>query len=129
MRSIYCVPGWKITLTFLNATVTGLISRTFHRRDVIGDSDFHGAAYVVQEIAKAYLVDDINFIKPGIGEATRVLLRRIPWKVLINPKYKDVDELKHIIQLAYEKGVSVEASSVDLGNYKACGIIKNLSDT
>lgn len=151
----------------LNSTVTGLISRTFLRRDIIGDSDFHGASYlgeladgdltdeyltsierefnfeisdktqqkgasgveVVKQIAKVYSVDDINFIKPGIGETTRVLLRRIPWKVLINHKYRDAGELKHIIQLANEKGVPVEISLADLGSYKVCGIIKNLADT
>ena len=29
----------------LNATVSGLISRTFYREDIIGTEDFHGAAY------------------------------------------------------------------------------------
>lgn len=150
----------------LNATVTGLISRTFYRSDIIGKKDFHGAAFleefakddltgehlaaierefdyrvrdkvcvrglsgkdVVQEIAAAYAVNDINFIKPGIGETTRVLLRRIPWKILINQKHSSTSELQHIIQLARDKGVPVELSSVDLGNYKVCGLIKNLVD-
>ena len=152
----------------LNATVTGLISRTFLRTDIIGKDDFHGAAYyeelkdedlseeflkcietkfeysgstkvqepsrinvgldIVKDIAAKYKVSDINFIKPGIGEATRVLLRRVPWKILINPKYKDSDELEHIYQLAAEKGVSCDISKVELGNYKVCGIIKKISD-
>ena len=150
----------------LNATVTGLISRTFHRKDIIGEDDFHGAAFfenlenddltnlylktierefdyatvaiplkrglsgvdVVKQIARAYSIEDINFIKPGIGEATRVLLRRVPWKVLINPHYENASELSHIKQLALEKGVDIELSKVDLGNYKVCGIIKNLAD-
>lgn len=151
----------------LNATVTGLVSRTFLRSDIIGDKDFHGAAFlgeladsdlteeyltaierefdydmtdqawnkgvpgteVVHKIAAAYAVDDINFIKPGIGETTRVLLRRIPWKVLINQKHSNKYELCHIVQLAKDKGVPIESSSVDLGNYKVCGIIRNLADT
>lgn len=150
----------------LNATVTGLISRTFHRNDIIGDHDFHGAAFlselkdddftniyldtiehhfnysseagllsrgvsgvdVVKKIAEAYGIENINFIKPGIGETTRVLLRRIPWKVLINSQYAGATELNHIKQLALEKNVTVELSSVELGNYKVCGIIKNLAD-
>ena len=196
----------------LNATVTGLISRTFLRKDIIGEDDFHGAAYygelegkdlseaflrsiekyftyreageeaqnadavagpeknfayqgtggepqkkdgaacpesvsvfresgeetqkdknmacseIIRGIAAEYRVEDINFIKPGIGEATRVLLRRIPWKVLVNPRYKDADELAHIYQLASEKGVPCEISNAELGNYKVCGIIKRLSD-
>ena len=32
----------------LNAVVTGLISRTFLRNDIIGKEDFHGAAYYAQ---------------------------------------------------------------------------------
>lgn len=47
---------------------------------------------------------------------------------LLNPKHNGTDELQHIIQLAHDKGVPVELSSVDLGNYKVCGIIKNLAD-
>ncbi len=152
----------------LNATVTGLISRTFLREDIIGPEDFHGAAYygelegedlseaflqaiaahfdfspdadadplpvcrpgteVVEDIRQHYGVDDINFIKPGIGEATRVLLRRIPWKILVHPDDVHARELQHIYQLAGEKGVPWEVSAVDLGNYKACGIIRRLSD-
>lgn len=150
----------------LNATVTGLISRTFLRKDIIGYSDYHGAAYldnlladdltneyldsiekefcyttvpftlsrgtsgmsVVRQISEVYSVNDINFIKPGIGETTRALLRRIPWKVLVNPAFVDAQELNHIKQLAHEKNVAVEMSLVDLGNYKVCGIIKTLSD-
>lgn len=151
----------------LNATVTGLISRTFLREDIIGIDDFHGAAFysdlldedmsieflnaiesnfeydymgdndiissisgieTVNRIAEYYRVKDINFIKPGIGETTRVLLRRVPWKIIINEKYVDSVELNHIYQLADEKNVSVDISCVPLGNYKACGIIKNLSD-
>lgn len=150
----------------LNATVTGLISRTFLRSDIIGKEDFHGAAFlealrdndltegfltaierefdyttaaymeskglsgmdVVRAIAEAYAIDDINLIKPGIGETTRVLLRRIPWKVLIHPSYSEAQELQHILQLAHEKGVPTELSSVDLGRYKVCGLIKSVAD-
>ncbi len=152
----------------LNATVTGLISRTFLRSDIIGPEDFHGAAYygewkeedlsedflssiekyfdygssadecmqapdgsgpkIVRQIAETYGVDDINFIKPGIGEATRVLLRRIPWKLIVNEKYAGADELRHIYQLAAEKHVACEISRTELGSYKVCGIIKKLSD-
>ncbi len=152
----------------LNATVTGLISRTFLREDIIGEKDFHGAAYygnlkeedlseaflsaieekfqyegcekiikkdvqkkgsdIAREIAEEYGVSDINFVKPGIGETTRVLLRRIPWKILVNKKFAGADELKHIYQLAGEKEVPLEISRIDLGNYKVCGLIRKLSD-
>ena len=45
----------------------------------------------------------INFIKPGIGETTRVLLRRIPWKILINEKNKNDFQLEGIKRLAKER--------------------------
>lgn len=150
----------------LNAIVTGLISRTFLRNDIITADDFHGAVYyedlekfdlsngfldlieskfnynfeneeykntfngitVVKKIAKEYKISNINFIKPGIGETTRVLLRRIPWKVLINKEYEGADDLKHIVKLAEEKKVPIEVYPYDMGNYKTCGLIKNLSD-
>lgn len=73
-----------------------------------------------------YHVKDINLIKPGIGETTRVLLRRVPWKVIINIRYKDNKELECIYQLAKEKNVEIEY--MKLNNYKCCGLIKQLAD-
>ncbi len=80
----------------------------------------------VEDIAAKYGVKDINLIKPGIGEATRVLLRRLPWKVLVH-SLDDEEHLGHLYQLAREKGVDI--SEYPLRNYRACGIIKSLADT
>lgn len=77
-------------------------------------------------MAKEYQVEDINLIKPGIGEATRVLLRRVPWMILVNERYKDSRELKHLVRLAQEKHVPIEA--YPLRHYKCCGIIKKIGD-
>lgn len=148
----------------LNSTVSGLVSRTFLRDDIIGKDDFHGAVYYgelkdadlsyefinaiekqfeinsyiednaveglgideVKDLAKVFDIDDINLIKPGIGETTRVLLRRVPWKVLINENFKDDPTLSHIIRLANEKNVPIEY--YPLVHYKACGIIKKIAD-
>lgn len=148
----------------LNSTVSGLVSRTFLRSDIIGKDDFHGAVYYgelvdsdlsydfihaiekeflmdnqddgavmegqgideVREIGKVFGIDDINLIKPGIGEATRVLLRRVPWKILIDPRYKGDPQLGHLVRLAEEKNVPVEY--YPLTHYKCCGIIKKIAD-
>ena len=80
----------------------------------------------VKALAEEYGIDDINLIKPGIGETTRVLLRRVPWKVLIDSKYKESQELAHIIRLAEEKNVPVEYRSLE--HYRTCGIIKKMAD-
>ena len=173
-----------IASSLLNSTVSGLLSRTFLRADIIGPSDYHGAAYYrelkgrdltgtflgsvekywenvqpvefgneipsepdsyenetglkaeptahksaleeVREICEAFGISDVNLVKPSIGEATRVLLRRLPWKVLVH-SMEDEEHLGHLYQLAAEKGVPCEV--YPLVNYRACGIIKSLADT
>lgn len=72
-------------------------------------------------------IDNINLVKPGIGETTRVLLRRVPWKILVKDK-NDVEKLGHIFRLAKEKGVEVEEDR-SLERYNCIGIIKNMADT
>ncbi len=154
----------------LNSTVSGLVSRTVLRDDLIGKDDFHGAKYYkelkefdlsneyidiiskefkkmqvaidesikgwnkdeitkvgktdVENIKNDYKIEDTNFIKPGIGETTRVLLRRVPYKILV----KDIEdrELEHIFILAKEKNVQIE--EYPLLAYKCAGIIKNMRD-
>lgn len=142
-----------IASSFLNSTVCGLMSRTILHPSM-NNNQFHGVVYFdnlksedktyefiekiesrfqffsasgmneVQKIAADFGIKDINFVKPGIGETTRVLLRRVPDMVLIAenalPKY-----VSHIIQLAEEKQVPV--IRYPLKQYQACGIIKTLS--
>ncbi|MCY6484943.1 cysteine protease StiP family protein [Clostridium aestuarii] len=148
----------------LNSTVSGLVSRTVLRDDIIGKDDFHGAKYYrkwidkdvsrffidtitkcfketdiedelnkldmkiynkgikeVNEIKDKYKIKNINLVKPGVGETTRVLLRRIPWKILVN----DINNpnLKHILILAENKKVPVE--EYKNMTYSCCGLIKS----
>ena len=76
----------------------------------------------IHQLMIQYNIKDINHIKPGIGESTRVLLRRIPFLIIvkdINSKY-----LYHIIQLAKEKNIKV-IENKDLP-YMCLSIIKNV---
>ena len=68
----------------------------------------------VRKIAGEYGIDNINLIKPGIGETTRVLLRRVPWKILVNEKYKEDASLEHILRLAEEKSAGGVVSTGEL---------------
>lgn len=76
----------------------------------------------ISEYMKKYDVRNINYIKPGIGETTRVLLRRVPDKILVRDLSSS--EVKHILVLASEKNVVVE--EVKNMPYKAVGIISVL---
>lgn len=148
----------------LNSTVSGLISRTFLRSDIIGETDFHGAVFYgelkeqdlsydfieaierefgkqipteekpvegqgieeVRSLAEVFGIRDINLIKPGIGEATRVLLRRVPDRLLLRQDCRGDASLTHLLRLAGEKQVPVEY--YPLRRYKACGLIRDLAD-
>jgi len=155
-----------IASSCLNSTVSGLLSRTFLRSDIIGENDFHGAVFYkeladkdltyhfinrveqefsfedydltdkaadtaentmeeVRHICRDFDIADINLVKPSIGEATRVLLRRMPWKMLVH-SLDDSEHLGHLYQLAEEKGC--ELVEYPLRHYRACGLIKTMAD-
>ncbi|MGJ7418281.1 phosphoribosyltransferase [Streptomyces cinereoruber] len=151
----------------LNSTVSGLISRTVLRPDLVGPDDFHGAKFyrelagsdvsgafldavaarfdevvatvdtdvkelltadraptwegwaAVERISEEYGIHDVNLVKPGVGETTRVLLRRVPWKILAK-RGADAD-LAHVRLLAEQRGVPVE--EVDDLPYSCVGLI------
>ncbi|WP_186343437.1 phosphoribosyltransferase [Streptomyces sp. CFMR 7] len=151
----------------LNSTVSGLISRTVLRADLVGPDDFHGAKFyrelaesdvsgdflaavaarfdevadevdaatkellaadraptwegwaAVERISEEYGIHDVNLVKPGVGETTRVLLRRVPWKILA--RRGAGADLQHIRLLAEQRGVPVE--EVDDLPYSCVGLI------
>lgn len=100
-----------------------LDSISFSTSELKGNSGME----IVNNICDNFGVSDYKKVKPGIGETTRVLLRRLPWKVLVNSNIKNKNnrDIEHILLLCKEKNVSIEY--YDLGNYKVCGIIKELS--
>ncbi|OQA14950.1 MAG: Cysteine protease StiP precursor [bacterium ADurb.Bin363] len=74
----------------------------------------------VKSIQKDFNISNINLIKPGVGEATRVLLRRLPWLILVDRINNPV--LKPVLLLAEEKGTEVQVYSKM--SYSCCGLIK-----
>lgn len=78
----------------------------------------------IKEIVKVQGLPSAKHCKPSIGEATRVLLRREPWKILISDKAENLEDVKLLCALAKEKGIPIE--SYPLKNYKAVGLIKVL---
>ena len=147
----------------LNSTVSGLVSRTVLREDLIGPGMFHGAKYyaelagadvsalfvdtvaaafpatapaddvpaarrrptwagwaAVEAIAAEHGITDVNLVKPGVGETTRVLLRRVPWQVLVRPDR--AEDLRHVVALAQARGVPlVEVPDLP---YSCVGLIR-----
>ena len=60
----------------------------------------------VERIGARLGIADVNLIKPGVGETTRVLLRRVPEVVLARPDR--AADLAHVELLAKQRGVAVE---------------------
>lgn len=175
----YCVKTFGTREDFLipsaclNSTVSGLVSRTVFRTDLIGNNEFHGARFynelLEQEVSNLFVdtisaefktlelsrsgtdasdnqvnveevkvtwqglkaltriketfgITNINLIKPGIGETTRVLLRRLPERILVD--HLKNPNLKHILLLAKDKGVPVE--EYPNLTYSCCGLVKQL---
>ena len=73
----------------------------------------------VEALSEREGIGDVNLVKPGVGETTRVLLRRVPWKVLV----RDLRDpgLAHLRLLAAQRGVRV-VEDPDLV-YRAVGLI------
>jgi Protein of unknown function (DUF2983). len=83
------------------------------------DPDWSGRA-AIECIAAAYDIGDANLVKPGVGETTRMLLRRVPWRVLVRAGAPAAD-LAHVLLLAQRRGVPVE--EVDGLPYSCVGLI------
>lgn len=83
------------------------------------------ARQVVESLAARFDITNLNRLKPGIAEATRAVLRRVPDHVLVRDRSdSDVQLLMHLTEGA---GVSVEEVGAALGPYRAVTIIRSVS--
>lgn len=80
---------------------------------------------VVIDIMTQHGVTDVNRVKPGIAEATRAILRRVPDAVHIRD-IDDVDTL-HVVHLAKEAGVPINTLPSDCP-YRAVTVIRTLGE-
>ncbi|KNC15318.1 hypothetical protein AC790_02965 [Pantoea sp. RIT-PI-b] len=79
---------------------------------------------VIAMLAERYQVNSINRIKPGIAEATRAVLRRVPDQVLV--RSVDDPDVALLVYLAQQKGLTITEAGADLGQYRAVTIIKKV---
>ncbi|GAB2953388.1 hypothetical protein GCM10011328_33030 [Hafnia psychrotolerans] len=77
---------------------------------------------VINRLAERFNVGSINHIKPGIAEATRAVMRRVPDHVLVTSK-QDAD-VALLVHLAESLGIPVEEVGSDIGVYRAVTLIK-----
>lgn len=80
---------------------------------------------VVSRLSERFGVTNLNRIKPGIAEATRAVLRRVPDQVLVRDR-NDAD-VQLLIHLTDRAGIQVQEAGEDLGPYRAVTIIREVS--
>lgn len=74
---------------------------------------------LVESLMAEFAVTNVNRIKPGIAEATRAVLRRLPEAVFVRDRGDA--EVAHLLHLAAQSRVPVEQR--ELGNYRAVTLI------
>ncbi len=79
------------------------------------------SAFVAAMLARTGATDR-NRIKPGIGEATRALLRRVPDRLFVRDRAGQ--DVRHLMTLATDRGIAVEVDP-ELP-YRACAVIKTM---
>jgi hypothetical protein len=66
----------------------------------------------VVKVAGELGIENLSLIKPGIGETTRVLLRRVPERILVDESLSDPEgRLAHIFLLAADRNVPIHSWS------------------
>jgi hypothetical protein len=95
-----------VSNAFLDAVTAHFPQVTDTSPPVDREPDYAGLA-CVERITAQYGIGDVNLVKPGVGETTRVLLRRVPWKVLVRGGAPAAD-LAHVRLLAAQRDVPVE---------------------
>jgi hypothetical protein len=78
---------------------------------------------LLQYLAEHYAVSHSNYIKPGIGEATRVLLRREAKQLLL--REANADATRHLCWLAESKAIPITV--LPELPYQAVALIKELA--
>jgi hypothetical protein len=158
---------YLIPSCILNATVSGLVSRSVYDPATAGASDFHGCVYyqdfaaqdlsgffvdeilasvarqvglaitpahyqagqaaisekLLADLATGYNVSQPHYIKPGIGEATRVLLRREARLLLLQDEA--CEATLHLRWLAQSRAIPITVCP-DLP-YRAVALIKEMT--
>jgi hypothetical protein len=165
-----CSEDYLIPSCILNATVSGLVSRSVYDPQTAAATDFHGCVYyrqfeqhdlsryfidtmlacvehawqeyacgfgtgshdrlqlqgisqmLLHWITERYGIKQHNYIKPGIGESTRVLLRREARLLLLQDL--DCEATRHLCWLAESRSIPIEIYT-DLP-YRAVALIKEM---
>lgn len=84
----------------------------------------HTAVAAVERISTQFTVSNPNRVKPGIAEATRAVMRRVPEHVLV--RRRDDQDVQLLLLLAQQANIAVQEVGDELGPYRAVTVIRSV---
>ena len=84
----------------------------------------HSAVAAVERISTRFGVTNPNRVKPGIAEATRAVMRRVPDHVLV--RSRDDQDVQLLMHLTRQANIDVEEAGDELGPYRAVTVIRSV---
>lgn len=79
----------------------------------------------IQRLVETYQISNLNRLKPGIAEATRAVMRRVPEHILV--QRLDDPNIRLLRHLAESREIPLQAVGETLAPYRAITIIKKTS--
>jgi hypothetical protein len=76
----------------------------------------------ITRLVDTYDISNLNRLKPGIAEATRAVMRRVPEHILV--QRLDDPNIRLLRHLADSRGIPLQAMGTELAPYRAITIIK-----
>lgn len=104
-------------------SANSITDETMSRIDATHTDIATQARTVITRIGKEFNINNINRIKPGIAEATRAVLRRVPERIIVSSK--DEEDLAALVHLAQQLGVYIDERGESIAPYRAITIIAN----
>ena len=84
----------------------------------------HSAVAAVERISTRFAVTNPNRVKPGIAEATRAVMRRVPDHVLV--RNLDDQDVQLLLHLTRQANIEVQEVGDELGPYRAVTVIRSV---
>ena len=128
-KSLRHVDQTRIFVDTVSALWTDDMLAEAQRHPAVADPSLYATLHrqsgeLVARLMRRFAINAANRIKPGIAEATRALLRRVPEYVLVSRR-EDPD-VRLLLGLAARHGIPVEEAGDAILPYKAVTIIRKV---
>lgn len=112
------------SINFVNAIdkIRKNLNTSIHNDIIYHTAPRFNTKALIDDIAKAFNIDNYNRIKPTLAEATRAIIRREPECVILDKGSTDNDDTEFLVHLCQEKKIPILYQ--DILPYQAITLIK-----